>query len=222
MAVDAPSPKAPRGAKARPWYLAAALIAASVFGLTAMREGFATVAYHTETRADSGAIFAQHDGAANATEADREAATALIDRELDAHDAQRKRLFPLGVAGMLLGGAIFLVAFRAMAGRMTARNMLLQLVAAQAVLAMASYALTGELRRAEVENAQQALVVHPREGMSDAENEQFVAVNRAMIRVLHPIRLGFHTLASLLILVALTRPRSRAFFEATSDVLHER
>jgi hypothetical protein len=218
MAADAP--KAPRSARSRPWYLAGALIVASVFGLSGWFGGCATIEYYKETRMDASSIHPLQSEIIAFSDDEREAIKVGLDRFLDARDASKKRLFPIAIAGMLLGGAIFVVGFRAMAGRRAARNMLLQLIAAQAALGCISYVVSGDVRRAETSYRYAVVSAQPHTDAS--ANDVRAPLARSLVELIHPLSLGLETLASLLIIVALTRPRSGEFFDSASDALHER
>jgi hypothetical protein len=193
-------------AKKRPWYLVAALLGALALGLSGGYSGCATWAiYHGEIpRSDIVAGFT--------SDTDRDAVGAAWDRLVAAYDAAAPHEYPMGIALLLVSAALVLFAMRGMAGRGSARNILMQLVIVQAVLYVVEYFLTTGIRAADLDlyAAKQIAVTH------DPEVEQLMAlVKRA------PWLLSFglivRTFASALIVFALTRQRSREFFEATTD-----
>jgi hypothetical protein len=115
--------------------------------------------------------------------------------QVTALDGAKDRMFPLSAAMLVLGGAMVVFAARAMGGRPRAREVLIQLVCVQAVVAALTYALTPDLRAAE-----------DRAWRDAGRGEVFR-------RVAPPTLLGLRTLASALIVLALTRPRARAYFD---------
>jgi hypothetical protein len=133
-----------------------------------------------------------------------------------------RRGFPRGVATLLLGSAVFVFAMRAMGGNGSARVALIQLVVAQASVDAAAYWLMRDVFQAHLRllEAQQA-----------AENHQGVPARThppakerttsSNLRAANP-PFAFRTLGSTLIVVALTRRRSREFFKAAGEAVEER
>jgi hypothetical protein len=141
------SSKAPRH-RGRPWYLVAALVLASIFGLSSAIRGWNHVSMFHQSRPDPGWLV--RDVTDQEERARLETAMQGI---LDAYEQAKGRLYPLSVAEMLIGIALFVMAGRAMRGRPFGRNAVRQLIAVQGALAIATYCLTPEVRGAYGDNA---------------------------------------------------------------------
>jgi hypothetical protein len=195
----------------RPWYLVAALLAALTLGVIAGREGYTNVELLRNTIDDP---------PAQGTDADRASIESVRERLLETVDEQKSRLFPMSVAMILLGVTSMLFAFRAMAGRAGAREVLIQLVVAQAGLNLAAYPLLGATRNAELDLEEAHLIGGAHESMpADAppETERVMRIQVAMWRWRAPMLVALETLGAAFIVVALTRQKSRQFFEAASN-----
>ncbi len=203
---------------ARPWYLGIALAIALMFGVGGWNDGCNTIAEYRDSRDDGGALV---EGLSNATEiAAVEAATAQY---LAVRDIAKNRAFPLGVAAFILGAALLAFSAQAMSGRSQARGLLVQLVAAQSVLVVVTTFATADLWRARTEQWSRAQLAHLREANTDAAQvERFEQVSAKALRLLSPTYLLIRTLASSFILIALTRSRTREFFDAASGQVSER
>ncbi len=134
-------------------------------------------------------------------------------------EGARRREMPLGAASLLLGGAMVLLAARSMAGREGSRSALVQVVVVHAGLIVAAFVLLKDVAVAEA--AFQARLV---EGLNAAMIQRLgdpEAMRRS--QALTPIfGLLMQGSFSALIVLALTRPRARAFFrEAPSGPLGE-
>ena len=115
----------------------------------------------------------------------------------EVHDQAKRREFPLGIAALLLGGAMVAMSARAMSGREGARGALVQVTLARAALSVLGFFLTPDVRAAE---------------FAVASVFGYASVGKVI----------FETTACLLVVLALTRPRSRAFFRAAEGSLWER
>jgi hypothetical protein len=203
-AAEPPHPK-------RPWYLVAALLAALTFGVSGGCEGYRNVEVLRNTFTDPPAA---------GTDADRADVESARERLHSVMDEDKNRVFPVSVAMMLLGMTTMLFALRAMAGRAGARQVLIQLVVAQAGLALASYPLLTSTRNAQLDLEDAHLIGDAHEQMpQDAppEAERIMRIEVAVWRLRAPILLAIHSLGAAFIVIALTRQRSRQFFEAASD-----
>jgi hypothetical protein len=188
----------------RPWYLVLSLLAALAFGANGARSGWAMVMLYHEPIDPTTA------GQGIADEADRAAVVTRVEAYLHAVDAAKSLGWPLAVAKLLLGGSALFFAMRAMAGSRGARAALVQLVLAQAAVALASHWLLRDVDNAELRwiEAQQA-----------AGHER---VPDDVLRAAASVALAIHVLGSGLIVLGLTRRRSRAFFEAAAAPVGER
>jgi hypothetical protein len=200
----------------RPWYLVLALLGALAVGTAGAFEGWSTfVSYHA-------AIDPTMVGAGIADEADRVAIVARFEGYLQVLDTAKARAWPLGVAALVLGTAIFVFAMRALAGSAAARAVLVQLVVVQAGANAASYWLLRDVFDAELRlrEAEDAAASH--DTVPERDQAEVLRATAKVRRAYYPIALALDTLSSALIVVALTRRRTRAFFDPTSEALRER
>jgi hypothetical protein len=195
----------------RPRWLLLALIGALVFGAGCWTEGCNRLAFYRGEREYSASLNASiHD------EADRSHAESLFQRFVDVSDNARGRAVPLAAATFVLGAALLALAARGLAGKSNTRSALMQVVAAQAIVVAVNYFVTKDVRNAELDWEFESTLIHQREALPPDQYEQVVPTARAMRRWAPPAWLAFRTLASALIVFALSRPRSRAFFEAAA------
>jgi hypothetical protein len=186
-----------------------------MYGARALGDGYETIAYY---RGEHGDVHTVADEVNDSSA--RAAINALADKWVEAKDASRSRELPLAIASLLLGGAMILFAARSMAGREGARSALVQVVLVHAGLGVASYFLTKETTAAST-LLDQAL----REAMARQEGvvitPEWERALHAAARIRPAVATGFRSLASALIVLALTRPRARAFFESVPPQLGE-
>ncbi len=202
----------------RPWYLVLALLGALAIGTAGAFEGWSTfLSYHDTI--DPTLI-----GAGIPDEADRLAVIARFEGYLQVLDTAKSRAWPLGVAALVLGTAVFVFGMRALGGSGTARAVLVQLVVVQAGTNAASYWLLRDVFDAELRlrAAQDAAVSHDTATVPERDQAEVLRATAKVRRAYYPIALALDTLSSALIVVALTRRRSRAFFDPPSEALRER
>ena len=211
--MTAESSPSPRFVK-RPWYLMAALIASWIYGAISVSEGWNQMAVEP---LDLDAIT---DTIPNA--AARHAADEAGHRWVAIKEASHSRELPLGIAKLLLGGAMVVFVAGSMVGREGARSRLVQIVAVHAVVVAAGFVLTRAVTHAEWD-----FTVALKDGLpTPFDRPDVVEENRRMMVALSgvvvPILAAIRTLFSLGIVLALTRPRARAFFrQAPSGPLGE-
>jgi hypothetical protein len=196
----------PAPERKRPWYLVLALLGSLALGTGGTCSSWRTISLYREP------VDPSRDGQGIANEASRQAVVARAQAYLNALDAAKSRAWPLAVATLLLGGAMVVFAMRAMAGSAGARAALVQLVIVQAGANAAAYwlihdVLETDLRLAE---ARQATQLH--------EN----IPERSRADELARVVLTLGTLGSALVVVALTRRRSREFFEPAGAAVEGR
>lgn len=201
----------------RPRYLVVALIAALVFGAGCWTEGCNRLAFFRGER-DHGAALNQ----SISDEADRAQAESLYQRFVETAESARDRAVPMAAATFVLGAALLALAARGLAGRSNTRSALMQVVAAQAIVVGATYFVTRDMRNAEDDWQYQSALYHQRERIPPDQYAEVVPTIHAMRRWAPPGWLAFRTLASALILLALSRPRSREFFEAAARPVSDR
>jgi hypothetical protein len=128
----------------------------------------------------------------------------------------------MAAATFVLGAAVLALASRGLAGRSNTRAALMQVVLAQAIVVAASQFVTRDMWNAEDDFRYETAAIHQRERTPPEQHPQLEATWRWMRRWVPPGWLTFRTVASLLIVVALSRPRARAFFDAASPSVSER
>jgi hypothetical protein len=159
--------------------------------------------------------------AAIQSDVDRARAEALYQRFAEVADEARKRAFPMAAATWVLGAALLALAARGLAGKSNTRGALVQVIIAQAAVVVATYFVTPDVRNAELDWEVERTLIHQHETLSSEKYEQTVPMMRAIRRFGAPGWLAWRTLVSALIVVALTRPRSRAFFEGAGRTVSE-
>jgi hypothetical protein len=187
---DSTHPSRPPAPKARrPWYLVAALIGGWLFGAQGLVNGCSYISYYKDDRVQE---IASEDSDHPSEERIR------LEPFFHALDDTRSRVFPLSVAMLVLGGAMVMFAARAMGGRAQARRALVQVACVQALVCILFYVMTPEVRAAE------------------GETWRAAGYGALFRRYTPPTLLALRTLASALMVLALTRPRARAFFDSTA------
>lgn len=195
----------PTSERKRPWYLVLALLAALAFGANGAKNGWDTVSLYRDSIDPSLA------GQGIREEADRAAVVARLQAYVNALDAGKSRGWPLAVATLLLGVSTLFFAMRAMGGSGGARTVLVQLVIAQAGLNAAQYWLMRDAEDAKLRFSEALIASQGRDHVPDD-----------VMRAMTIGALAFHAIGSALVVVGLTRRRSRDFFESTTAVVGER
>lgn len=209
MASLSPPPTA--AAAARPRYLVVALVVALVFAAGCWTEGCARLQFYRGGR-DAGAVLnAQiHD------DGDRAQVEDLYKRYTDTAENARGRAVPMAAAMFVLGAALLALAARGLAGRTNARSALVQVVAAQAIVVVASWFVMRDVTEAELDWHLARTLAQQREALKPEEFVKVAPVVRDARRWGGPAWLVVRTVASALIVIALTRRRSREFFDAAN------
>jgi hypothetical protein len=185
----------------------AALVAGWLYGAHALSEGYDAIAIYRGEETD---VHAVADTIPDTSL--RDVAVVAGERWLAVWNATRDREMPIGVGSMILGAAMVLFAARSMAGREGARSALVQVVLVHAGLVVAAFFLTSGAERAEAE-----FRMRVKEGQSTTSSdpevrERFETSLRGALPLLAPFALVMETTLSAFIVLALTRPRARAFF----------
>jgi hypothetical protein len=187
------------------------LIGALVFGAGCWTEGCNNLAFYRGERDYSASVNASiHD------DAERSHAESLFKRFIEVSEDARGRAVPLSAAIFVLGAALLALTARGLAGRSNPRSALMQVVAAQAMVVVLSYFLTRDVREAELDWQLDSWLIHQRETLPPDQFQKVVPTVRDLRRLVPPGWLAFRSLASALIVFALSRPRARAFFEAAA------
>ncbi len=195
----------------RPRYLAVALVAALVIGAGCWTDGCSRLAFYRGEREHAANI---HQAIRDDDE--RARVEELYQRYEDVADAARGRYVPIAAATFVLGAALLALAARGLAGKSNTRSALMQVVAVQAIVVGGGWFAIRDVREAEDEWQYAAVLAHQRESVPPEQFPDVVRVMRGLQRWGPPSMLALRTLASALILFALSRPRSREFFEATA------
>ena len=206
-----------RPERKKPWYLVVALLGGLAFGVGGGCDGYRAITFYKNPSLDPASLV---QGIAN--DIDRNLVAKAFEAWLAAMDMAKGRVFPIGVAALLVGAALIVFALRAMAARPGARGVLMQLVFVQAALGIASYVLQKDVRAAEQGFHAAVIEAQAHEGVADrVEAEKVARLAVATNSWLPPVYLALRTLGSILIIIAMTRPRSREFFDAPSDPVSE-
>jgi hypothetical protein len=193
----------------RPFYLVLALLGALALGIQGAYWGWGEVALCHATL-DPSMV-----GQGLTDEHARAAALARVEAALHALDLAKSREWPLAVASLVLGAATLLFAMRAMAGSRDARRALVQLVLVQAGVHVASHLLLRDVADAKYALEAQALS----DERTAAGSPEAPIVTAGMLRTYENTAIVLRTITSLLVIVGLTRRRSRDYFgEAPSPV----
>ena len=189
----------------RPWYLLLSLLAALVFGANAAHSGWTTVMLYRE-RIDPAMA-----GQGIADEGERAAVVARADGYVQTLDAAKARGWPLGVASLILGLATLFFSIRALGGSGGARAALVQLLLVQAAVNAGGYWLLRDVRYAELRWLEARHV---------ADGHEHVPED--MLQAVASVALAMQLFGTALMVIGLTRRRSRDFFDSAAAAVGER
>ena len=196
----------------RPWYLVLALLGALAFGTTGAYEGWNAAATYYAS------VDVQSAGDGIADEHDRAVVIDRAEGELRAVDHAKSRGWPIAIAKLLLGGALLMLAVRALGGSGGARAALVQVVLAQAVVAIAAHFLLRDVFEAELGWVEAKAMA---EGHAARGAQEVALPSSAVLRASMNVFLVLRTIGSLLIVVGLTRRRSREYFDGARATVQE-
>lgn len=211
MASD-PPPSVPAKAASRPRYLVVALVTALIFGAGCWTSGCAQLQVYRGAK-DQGATM----NALIRDDRERSEVEALYERHLEAADESRSRGIPLAAATFVLGAALLALASRALAGKTNARAALMQVVAVQAIVGTTHFVAMRAATNAELDWLLAGTLAYKRQTMKPPDYAFWAPVYRGVRQYGEPTVLVVRVIASALVLFALTRQRSREFFEAAVD-----
>lgn len=201
----------------RPRWLVAALLVAMVLGTSSWWDGCARLdMYRSESSQAASRVHS-----AIQEEAARTRAEASYLTLLEVYGDSRSRTIPLASATFVLGAALLALASRGLGGRRGSRSALLQVVSVQAAVAVATYFLTRDVRAAEHAWEHVCRTALQEQAFPPEWRARADAIEDFKMRLEAPIGLAVRTFASALVVLALTRPRSRAFFDAESEPVSE-
>ena len=206
MDSSVPPPPSPARVKLRPWYLVAAMVLTWFIGVHGLNVGFSIASLLRSGSLPDAATAASH----MSTPDDVWTYGFLQQaRSLTAHP---RTAFPLAVAQVLLSGLLVVASGLAMGGRRGARSLALQALGANALLVVASFALTPFQRAAFVEGC-----LHAVEGVTVTPIERAWVFSPVALQWIARVRLVIFDLCVLgLGALALTRTRTKTFFEAVA------
>ncbi len=194
----------------RPRWLVLALLVAMVLGTSSWWDGCARLDMY---RSESSQAAARIHGTIEDEAARVKAETAYVDL-LDVYGATRNRTVPLASATFVLGAALLALASRGLGGRRGSRGLLVQVVSVQAVVAVATYFLTRDVRAAERTWEHACRVALQEQAFPPEWRARADKIEDFKMRLEAPLGLAFRTLSSALVVLALTRKRSRPYFDA--------
>lgn len=175
----------------RPIYLVIALIAMWVMGMNAAADGYVVVkVIHNPLSLSTAG-------------AGKEALATAFVRAVSQHPRVN---LPLGIAQILLGGLLVLISIKALVARHASTSFALQVLAANALLVIVSYALRQPVRGAVVDAIVGSGLVHRPSGISTAA---FQRLERLQAWWAFRILLGLQLAALGLCAFALTRKTAR-------------
>jgi hypothetical protein len=198
-------------ARKRPWYLVLALLGALALGSIGVWQGGGMMALYRDPVDTSQA----GDGVAD--EADRAAVVARAQAFLQTLDAEKARGWPLAVATLILGGAVFTFAVRTIGGSTGSRSMLIQLVIALGAINGLTVVLLRDVFDANLQFMQAAEAARGR--ANPQESAWLDKLFRTLSSVGPALDFGLSTAATTFIVVALTRRRSRDLLDAGTEAL---
>lgn len=194
----------------RPRYLVLALGLSLFIGAGLWTDGCSTLAfYRGET--DYKAVL----NARIRDEANRARADERYEHFTEVADAARNRVIPMGAALFVLGTSMLVLSALGLGGRNT-RSALVQVVGVQAAVVLAQFYLTKDVRLAKLDWQLEGVRIQQQEALPPEEFEKVAPGLEQARLVWGPMVLLLQTSASGLILLALTRRRSREFFEMTA------
>lgn len=200
----------------RPLLFVVALSFAVIVGWGGVANGCNTVQFYRAT------TLAEPPLRAGADTKEQEEAAAFQRALRPVHDGARDRRLPLGVANLLLSGLLVFAATRALGGRAGARELLTHALVANALAAVADFALTAswrhEMARTVGTHFPRA-ALRGREGLTEAETTAMLgsAVSGIFVTALLAL-LAIYGLA----LFMLRSPAARAYFQAVAEETDER
>ena len=212
------STQAPPPARKTPRYLLLALLMTLVFGAMGWADGCEKLAFYRGD-ADLASQQARSWGVQN--EADRVRADALYQHYTELADAAHGRTVPLAAATFVLGAAILALAARALAGSANARGPLVQLLTAQAIVAVLVFVLTKNVWHAEWSLFWEHARISQRETLPPGLSATIAPAINMLDAIAAPALFVGRMMLSALVIVALTRQRSREFFEAAGSTVSE-
>jgi hypothetical protein len=192
----------------RPWFLVLALLGALALGTMGAYEGWNGAALYFVS-VDPSKV-----GESITDDHDRAVVVARVQEYVQVLDAEKSRGWPFAVATLLLGSATLLFSMRALGGSAGARAVLVQLLVAQAVAGIAAHFLLRDVVEAELRMKEAGATAEMH--ASGLSGQLGPPPSIAFYRAANTLFLILQSIGSALVVVGLTRHRSRAYFEAAT------
>ena len=187
---------------------------ASVFGATSFAGGWSIISYYRTSTLDLASVVRVVED-----DADRERVNHAFEVYVEALDHDKSRMFPLAAAELLIGVAMFAMAAGAMGGRPGARVALVQLVGVQAALVLVTFVVTTKVRVANRDLGSVVGAAQLRKSGSDPKLvEESLAISRKLAPTVENVFVAMRSVAAGLVLIGLTRRRSRAYFDPSPGI----
>jgi hypothetical protein len=194
----------------RPWYLVAAMLLTWLIGVQGLMSGCSVV---TLLRQGSIADVSAEVGKQETSDPLQTIPMVIQAAQLKAMGEAQEVTFPLNAAKLLLSGMLVIMSGLAMSGRPGVRALALQVVVANALLAVADYALTRSVRAGWID-----AVARAGEMLPQALPQRDIVMNHATWWWVARIRFGVFELGVFaLAALALTRRRTRGYFDAVAE-----
>ncbi|HZF52421.1 MAG TPA: hypothetical protein VE093_27390 [Polyangiaceae bacterium] len=221
MDSQPPTPLAQAAARRlRPWYLVLAMVLTWLVGVSGLMSGCSTV---TVLQQDSVADITTELGKQSTGDPVQAMWVAIYSAQFKATIEAHAVTFPLNVAKLLLSGLLVVASVLAMGGRPGARPLALQALAANALLAAIDYALTRSVRASWIEAVGRVGDMLPR----SFEHQRDLEAQGAALQLITSRHFWwwFERIRFLMIdlgifgfgAIALTRQRTRVYFEAVAE-----
>jgi hypothetical protein len=196
----------------KPWYLVVALLTCLIgFGFYSSSAAWEAVERYRGVQFEQPAADLKHDD-------HRKAVAAAYDHWYAVLQTERPRGFPMSVAELVLGLAVFFFSSAAWAGRGGARRALVQLTVVQGAVVIATFVLTHGSQAAKLAwtlayTSSKAI----ESGQPQAQVEQTLPFTRVIFEGLAIGVLVVRSVLAGLVVVALTRPGARAYYEPRDE-----
>ncbi|AKU94490.1 hypothetical protein AKJ09_01154 [Labilithrix luteola] len=154
-------------------------------------------------------------------EANRARADERYEHFTEVADAARNRVVPMAAAIFVLGASMLALSALGLGGRRNTRHALVQVVGVQAAVVLAQYYLTKDVRMAKLDWQLEGVLIQQQEALPPEEFAKVAPGIESARQVYGPFWLLLQTTASGLVLLALTRRRSREFFDVAANPAEE-
>lgn len=196
--------------KLRPWYLMPAMLLAWCIGVREFQVGLSGIASLRSGRIPDVATAARNaEGSFDLPEL----AQLFNASALEAMQRSYRVMMPICIAQLLLGGLLVVASGMAMSSRRDARGLAIQALVANTALAFVTYMLTRGVRGAAIEAVVRAASALP----LDLPQRSTFSMREALwwwSRVISACQMGLLGVG----VIALTRPRTKAYFDALARV----